>query len=70
MTKGWADWDSLRQIGCPTGKVEHTREKALAHRAHLRRGGRRDVEVYRCAECGAWHVGRLVRRRQSSAARS
>jgi predicted RNA-binding Zn-ribbon protein involved in translation (DUF1610 family) len=39
---------------CPvTGKVKHSRAKAVRQRQHL---GKR-LHVYRCEHCGAMHVG-------------
>lgn len=57
---------------CPTGKIRHPdRDHAHAHLASLNRSGRRDgeTEVYRCKQCGCWHVGRRLGSRKHKAKR-
>ena len=49
---------------CPTGKQQHDYERAtrLAKRASRSYG--KPMSIYRCTECGAWHVGTAIPRPQ------
>ena len=46
---------------CPTGKVplDAPRAQQLARRSSARHD--RAITAYRCAECGAWHLGTTSR---------
>lgn len=58
---------------CPlTGKIMHAREKASTHLARLRGrpSGYPESSTYRCAGCGAYHVGsrrKTSKKRRASA---
>ena len=42
---------------CPSGKVTHTLQTATASAKRARRRTETPLKPYRCALCGAWHVG-------------
>jgi len=44
-------------MACPTGKVQHTYASAVRAAQRARRNRDQTLTEYRCALCGAWHVG-------------
>ena len=44
-------------MDCPSGKVVHTLQTAKAASKRARRRTETPLAPYRCAICGAWHVG-------------
>lgn len=51
-------------MACATGKVQHdyTQAQRLAQRAS--RSHEQPMQAYRCAQCGAWHVGSKIHKPQ------